>query len=119
MDGLETYRAGWKRRSEQQAAVAQERAARARALLPVLVDELVDRWGARRVVLIGSLARGELRIDSDIDLVAWGIPPGRVLYALAALDSLSGEFDVDLIPWERASGAMREEAMAGEVLHDT
>ena len=119
MRSLDTYRAGWKERGERDALEARARARRARALLPAFVDELVGRWGARRVVLIGSLARGELRRDSDIDLVAWGIPAGQVLYALAALDRISGEFDVDLIPWERASDTMRAAAAAGEVLHDT
>ncbi len=42
---------------------------------------LRERYGARRVVLIGSLARGNFTLWSDIDLVAFGIPPERFFAA--------------------------------------
>jgi predicted nucleotidyltransferase len=37
------------------------------------------------VVLVGSLARGEFRVGSDIDLAAEGIPVGSLFRALRRL----------------------------------
>ena len=45
---------------------------------------LRKRYGARRVVLIGSLARGHFTPWSDVDLVAFGIPPERFFAAHGA-----------------------------------
>jgi len=40
-----------------------------------IAQELVKHFGARRVVLFGSAARGGIHERSDIDLAVWGIPP--------------------------------------------
>lgn len=117
MESLDQYRKGWEERGRREEGQRAARTERARALLPELTRELVSRWGARRVVLVGSLARGELRSDSDIDLVVWGLRPEDVYDALAAVDRLAGEFDVDVIPWESATPPMRAVADEGEVLH--
>jgi len=49
---------------------------RARALLPALARHLVERYGARRVWLFGSLVEGGFDMGSDIDLAAEGLPAG-------------------------------------------
>ena len=38
--------------------------------LPRLVNALVDKVGATKVVLFGSFAKGEVRENSDLDLLA-------------------------------------------------
>lgn len=37
--------------------------------LPAVVERVVERFDPLRVILFGSLARGEMKYDSDIDLL--------------------------------------------------
>jgi predicted nucleotidyltransferase len=115
---LETFREGWAARRQAERE-ADERARReARAELPRLVDVLVRDFGADRVVLIGSLARGDFRAGSDIDLVARGLHGATLFTAGAALERASRR-PVDLIPMEDASEALLAVMAAeGEVLHE-
>lgn len=39
-----------------------------------IAKELVSRFGAKKVILFGSLARGGYTRWADIDLAVWGIP---------------------------------------------
>ena len=114
---VEGYRQAWIARSRAEAEATTRAATAVRALLPDLVEILVERFGATGVVLIGSLARSELTLRSDIDLVAAGVPNALFFKAGAALDRASG-MHVDLIPWESATPDMRAVVAAeGEVLH--
>ena len=61
---------------------------------------LVEHYGARRVVLFGSLARpGAFTAYSDIDLAAWGIPPERFFAAVAEITGMSAEFRIRNARW--------------------
>lgn len=114
---LEGYRQGWIARARADADAATRASAAARALLPELVRVLVEDFGATAVILIGSLARNEFTLRSDIDLVAAGLPTTDLFKAGAALDRASG-MHVDLIPWESATPDMRTVVTTeGEVLH--
>jgi predicted nucleotidyltransferase len=77
---------------------------------------LVERYGARRVVLVGSLARGDFGPASDIDLAAEGVPDDRFFAAGAELAALAKEFRVDLVPLESATEAFRQRAAADGVV---
>jgi predicted nucleotidyltransferase len=113
-----TLREAWEQRwdAEERLTVATREDALAR--LPALVEVLVERFGARCVILIGSLADGGFRVDSDIDLVVAGLEPALFWRAGAALDALAGR-SVDLIPFEAMSDAMRQGAERGRILHGT
>lgn len=69
---------------------------------------LVEKYGAKKVFLIGSVAR-EMGVheDSDIDLVAEGLPPELYFKALVILDweVLRGT-EINLIPYEDAYKSM-------------
>jgi len=70
---------GWRRRREELLAIA-------------------DRHGARNVRILGSIARGEGRSDSDVDFLV-DIEPGRSLLDLSSLildleDALGREVNV-------------------------
>jgi len=59
---------------------------------------LRQRYGAKRVVLFGSLARAKsFSVWSDIDLAAWGIAPDKFFSAVAAVTGLSPDFKIDLV----------------------
>ncbi len=77
----------------------------ARRIAEACARVLRERFGARAVHLVGSVAgESPWHEGSDIDLVVEGLPPGRYLEALSALWELLPEgLRVDLIPLEDAS----------------
>lgn len=100
-----SYVAGWRRRWEEERKADAAAAERARAIAEQLARILVDRFGVQRVVLVGSLARGEFRTDSDIDLAAQGLPDDALFRAGADLERAAEGFQVDLVPIESAGPA--------------
>jgi len=46
-------------------------------------EKILRRHGAKKIVLYGSVARGDFKPDSDIDLSVEGIPDDRYFRALA------------------------------------
>jgi len=77
---------------------------------------LKEQFGARRVILFGSLAgQGPWHEGSDIDLAVEGIPPEDFFRAYAACgDLLPPGIELDLIPLEDAYPEMRARIL-GEV----
>jgi len=68
----------------------------------VLARMLVARFGAERVVLFGSIARGESQGRLDIDLAVAGVSRDRELGAIALLGDEAG-CSVDLVRLEDAN----------------
>ncbi|MBD0268694.1 MAG: nucleotidyltransferase domain-containing protein [Cyanobacteria bacterium Co-bin8] len=74
----------------------------AQSKLPRLLAVLREDFGAKRIVVFGSLAaKDNFTHWSDIDLAAWGIVPERFYDAVAALNDLSPDIKVDLVDPER------------------
>ncbi len=118
MASYDRYVQGWVERARVAAQSRKEREARARDLLPMLVEHLVRHHGARRVVLFGSLAEGGFGPGSDIDLAVEGIQGARLYQAGAELEDLCQPFRVDLVPIEDAYETVREKIeRTGTVLH--
>ncbi|HQV93703.1 MAG TPA: nucleotidyltransferase domain-containing protein [Anaerolineales bacterium] len=68
------------------------------------------KFGAKEVILFGSLARrGSFTLYSDIDLAAEGIHSDDYLAAMDAVLYLDPEFKIDLIDPEFVSPVMRVE----------
>ncbi len=66
-------------------------------------------FGAKRVVVFGSLVHEKrFTIWSDIDIAAWGIPPEEYYSSVAAVTGLSPVFKVDLIDVEECRPILRE-----------
>ncbi len=65
-----------------------------------LAEVLRREFGARRVWVIGSVARGRPGPRSDIDLVAEGLAPACLFRAAARLQHLAGDVEIDLAPLE-------------------
>ena len=69
---------------------------------------LRQEFGANPVILFGSAARGEGFHDrSDVDLAAGGLIGAGFFAAVARLQDLSSEFQVDLVPLEDAAPSLR------------
>jgi hypothetical protein len=80
----------------------------ARNVAKKIAEELVKRFGAKRVVLFGSLARGNFSSWSDIDLAVWGIPATVFFRAVAFACGISDVWKVDLVDVQDCTRALRE-----------
>lgn len=81
--------------------------------------DVCRRFSIRRLSLFGSLARGEARSDSDLDLIAEfepGMTPGLGIIAVAeALRPVFGGRRVDLVTPRGLSPALRDRILAEAV----
>jgi len=119
MSEFEPYIRAWRERWRRQREADAEAACEARKTAERLARHLREVYGARRVVLAGSLARGEFRVGSDIDLAAEGIPDDRFFRAGADLEAAAGGLHVELVPLESANpDYLADLARDGIVLHD-
>lgn len=107
MSEFEPYVRAWRKRFEEQRRADADAAGRARQVAERLARRLHEKYGAVRVVLVGSLARGDFRVGSDIDLAAEGIPDDVFFRAGADLEAEAGGLHVDLVPLESANAAFR------------
>lgn len=91
--------------------------ARARAEARAVADLLVRDFGAKRVLLFGSLVRGApFGRNSDIDLAVEGLDPDDLFRAVGRALGLS-DFSIDVKPLEALPAAWREKIIEeGEVL---
>jgi len=86
----------------------EERRAKALELAKKASFLLRKRYGAKRVVVFGSLARRKaFSAWSDIDLAAWGIVPNKFFSAVAAVTGLSPDFKIDLVEPDTCREAIR------------
>ncbi|MGM0578041.1 MAG: nucleotidyltransferase family protein [Myxococcota bacterium] len=115
---LSSYVDGWRER----ARVEQERAAAWRVEVRRRVEEaaqmLAERFGVRRVVLFGSLVRGEAGPGSDVDLLVEGLSSEDFLDAAVVVDRVLSDVTVDLVPRQWARPEVLKRALAeGIVIH--
>ena len=119
MSEFEPYVRVWRERWRRQREADAEAAREARKIAERLAEQLRTDYGVRKVVLAGSLARGDFRVGSDIDLAAEGIPDDKFFRAGAELERTAGGLHVDLVPLESANPAyLADLARDGIVLHD-
>jgi len=106
------------RRHESQQKIARQQAQKAWESLPELVQLLSDEYGAERVILFGSLAREEFRINSDIDLAVSGMPSENYFKALGHL-LMESPFSCDLVTIEDAPDLLMQRIEEdGVILYD-
>ena len=87
----------------------EERRAKGLALAKKASFLLRQKYGAKRVVLFGSLARTKaFSTWSDIDLAAWGIAPDEFFSAVADVTGLSPDFKIDLVEPDNCREAIRD-----------
>jgi predicted nucleotidyltransferase len=84
---------------------------RRRAMLAArkAADLLRTEFGAKEVILFGSLARrGSFTLYSDIDLAVRGIAPEKFFSASAAIERVDVSFQIDLVELETCAAAVRQ-----------
>ena len=98
-----------RRRAKTRTEVAKRRR-RAYAAALKAAELLKTKFGAKEVILFGSLARrGSFTLYSDIDLAVRGIPSDQYLTAMDTVLYLDKAFKIDLIELDACLPAMREE----------
>lgn len=98
-----------RRRAKTRAEVSKRRR-RAYAAARKAAELLKTKFGAKEVLLFGSLARrGSFTLYSDIDLAARGIHSDDYLTAMETVLYMNPEFKIDLVSPEFCSPAMQAE----------
>ena len=95
-------------RSAHNLPAAQDQAERAKAVAMSIAQELKTRFAVTKVLLFGSLARGDFHKWSDIDLAIWGGKPTDYYRAVAFASGYSEVFKVDLVDGEDCSESLRQ-----------
>jgi predicted nucleotidyltransferase len=86
-----------------------ERRDQAWAVARVAARVLREMFGAKRVVVFGSLAHQSWFTPwSDVDLAAWGIPPDQFYRAVAAVADASSDIEVQLVDLDGCLPKLRE-----------
>lgn len=68
---------------------------------------LKEKFGAKEVILFGSLARrGDFSLYSDVDLAVRGVDPLRFYAAGAAIERVDLSFQIDLVELETCPPAV-------------
>jgi predicted nucleotidyltransferase len=96
--GLADYIAGWRERDRREHASAADWRARVLARLPAVARTLSHDFGATRVLLFGSLARGKAKPGSDVDLLVDGLAMADLIQATVRAERLLEEAHADLVP---------------------
>lgn len=106
------YAAGWQRRLDSDTRHQQKRTQQAVAAARACAEVLHEKYGTRRVYLVGSLAGSDTaHSGSDIDLVVEGLAPHDYFKALTELWRLLPRgVDLDLIPYEDAAPELKDRA---------
>jgi predicted nucleotidyltransferase len=103
------YRQTALRREQERRAADAQRLYAALQVAQHAAELLKQEYGATRVVVYGSTAHGIwFGRESDIDLIAQGIPAELYWRAWNAVDALAPDFEVNLLAWEDATPALLE-----------
>jgi uncharacterized protein len=95
---IEAYRSSLISRQEQETRELKQRRERAWSLALKAADMLKKRFGVKKVVLFGSLARERIfTMWSDVDLAAWGLRPEDTFRAIGEVYDLDEDIRVNLV----------------------
>jgi predicted nucleotidyltransferase len=95
---LAVYRAMAQHRWKRERQRAEERRERAWEVAREAAQMLKEQFGAKRVVVFGSLVhKGCFTQWSDADLAAWGLRPEATFRAMGAVMDLDAEIEVNLV----------------------
>jgi len=114
MDTLVIYRETARERVRRTTSAIQQRREKAWNAARTAAELLKTRYQATRVVVFGSITQAErFHLWSDLDLAAWGLPPGDYFEAVARVLDVGGEIKIDLIMAERCKSFLQEEIESG------
>ena len=116
---IEPYLKYWQERQIKQDLENQRLAQQARQKLPEVLELLIDKFQANKIILFGSLAKGTFHQESDIDLAVAGIEPSQYFKALAEVNNISDRW-IDLKPLESLEPYFLKRVLeTGECLYES
>ncbi|NSW84579.1 MAG: nucleotidyltransferase domain-containing protein [Syntrophothermus sp.] len=101
------YISGWLKRKEERQAQLKEQQRLALEKAFEIAQMLKAKYGARKVVLFGSLVKGKYWRHSDIDIAVHGIDESRYLDAAWEASQIALPFKVDLLPLESVAETLK------------
>ena len=105
---LKGYRAAAQQRRAKKAQALTLRRERAWHVVQQAAHMLKSHFGAKRVVVFGSvLSPQRFHAHSDVDLAVWGLPESTYYQAVGRLQSLDVEIAVDVIAFELAPSVLQ------------
>ena len=107
---MAVYASYWRGRRDQEEKRCQIAAEQAMAEAHDIAALFRNRYGATRVILFGSLARGGFSLESDIDLAVAGLTKSDFYTALADANDCASRW-VDLKPLEAVRAHFRRRIM--------
>ena len=105
------YRATMRRHAAEDEARRVAMQERAWVVARAAAARLRERYEPSRVLLYGSLARGEMRRGSDIDIAAWGIDASEWLNVVGVGLKIGGEFETNICLAESRRPEVRDAAL--------
>jgi predicted nucleotidyltransferase len=114
----DTFVAYWKQQQALRRRQNQQSTKLARRDLNLIVQALRENYGVQRIILFGSLAKGQFTAESDIDLAVAGLAPADFFTAYAEVNRLS-RFPVDLKPLESLYPHFYQRVLSqGEIIYE-
>ncbi|MFQ5340808.1 MAG: nucleotidyltransferase family protein [Anaerolineae bacterium] len=111
-EAMAVYRATARRRWEADQRERAQRHERAWETAHQAAALLKEQFGATQVMVFGSLVHDDWFSEtSDVDLAAWGLKGDEYFIAVARLQDLSSEFEVDLVAMEHCKPGLQSVVM--------
>ena len=89
----------WRKRQQRQKEYHQKLAKAAKQKVQEIAELLIAEYPIQKIILFGSLVKGNFHAESDLDLAVAGIPESLYFEALAKVNHISDR-PVDLKPLE-------------------
>jgi predicted nucleotidyltransferase len=90
----------WQKRIKKQESKEEKIIKKAKEFAVKCAHLLIEKFGAKKVFLFGSLKDGYFHENSDIDLAVEGLPVSLYFKALAEVHRMNNDFRIELIPLE-------------------
>ena len=105
-----TYRLSARVRTRRSDQAMKKREKQAWMLARQAADLLRKRYGARRVMVFGSLAHKDcFTLWSDVDLAVWGLHPEDTFKAMGAVQDLDADIEINLVDVSTGSPSLIHE----------
>ncbi len=116
---IDPYINYWRLHQVKQKLQEQQLVKQARQSLPKVIKILVEEFNANKIILFGSLVKGDFNQESDIDLAVAGIPSSKYFQALGKVNLFSDRW-INLKPLESLEKHFLKRVLeTGECIYDS